>query len=505
MANIGVEPSEIMGAVAMCMTPTQIKEYRKNAIGLEKFFAEGLKIACSEQIVYPDDSSRTKFLKAFEEDLPRDKKRDSDFTYAAVVGMSASIAIRKWVPTRSAQTSQNAKISATAMPETVFLTGDSFPEEIEDFQVERDGFKSYNSSDFVIKFKNPNGLSYYGISLKKKKSLKAWDPTIINKVFDSILQSKDESKLKEIKKIYEKIDEEKEKYFAKIIKEGAKPGVRGAGKDPYFIFESKDGTKTPLPTDPKQVMKIKVDMPGFAKKSLHLINLKGSGKIDLRKPTNQPQQNAYKNIFKIKPKGEKEYREYGKGEMKNIDLSFKAYVNKRNSDPKDSVYNGMIKVMNEYAEDFAQSLINLVLKINLYKEKQFAGGNKFAFALVTGIGSVARDGTPKVLTGRLDSLHTVLCGLSALDDGGTTKFKIEIDENAKKKNERTGKESESATVFLKLMKGKIYILRLELRYKGSFTQQPQFFATIADEKSKPNPNNFKFILTEQYNKICVQP
>ena len=27
MANIGVEPSEIMGAVAMCMTPTQIKKY----------------------------------------------------------------------------------------------------------------------------------------------------------------------------------------------------------------------------------------------------------------------------------------------------------------------------------------------------------------------------------------------------------------------------------------------------------------------------------------------
>ena len=502
MANIGVEPSEVMGAVAMCMTPKQIKDYSEDSMGLENFFCEGLKIAKSGKIVYPDASAKTKFLKAFEEGLPRNEKRDSDFTYAAVVGMSSAIAIRKWVPTRSAQTSQDAVISATAIPQTVFLTGDSFPEEIKDFEVERDGFKSYNSSDFVLKFKNPKGLSYYGISLKKKKSLKAWDPTIINKVFDSILQSQDESKLKEIKKIYKKIDEEKEKYFAKIIKEGATPGVRGGGKDPYFIFESKDGTKTSLPNGPKEIMKIKVNMPGFAKKSLHLINLKGNGKIDLQKPTNQPETSAYKSIFKMKEG--KEYKEYGKGEMKNIDISFKAYVNKRNAS-KDSVYTGMLKVMNEYAEDFAQSLINLVLKINLYKEKQFAGGNKFAFALVTGIGSVARDGTPKVSPGRLDSLHTVLCGLSALEDGGKTKFKIEIDENSKKKNEKTGKESESATVFLKLMKGKIYILRLELRYKGSFTAQPQFFATIADEKSQPNPNNFKYILTEQYNKICTKP
>jgi len=474
MANIGVEASEVMGAVAMFMTPKQIQDYSKDNIGLMTFFNEGKKIAKSDKIVYPS-GTKDKFLKAFED--PHDK----DFLLAAVSGMSASIAIRKWVPTRSGQTAKNAVISANKIPEKVFLTGDSWPKEVQQFLVARDGFDSYNSSDYIIKWKNPKGLSYYGISLKKKKTPKAPDPTIINKVFDSILQSSNPKEIENFKKINEDIDEAKNKYFARVVREAAKTNPPGS-KKPYLKFV-KGQT---LPNNNKELMKIKIDMPGFAKQSMNLINIKGTGKIDLQKAKNQPETTAHKTIFKIKPKGEKDYREFSKGEMKNLGLSMKAFVNKKLAS-KDSVYNAMLPAINKYADKFAAALINLILKIKLYESLD---DTKFAFALVTGIGDVAKDGTPKVSPGRLESLHTVLCGLSALQDGGKTKYEMLLDDEANKK-------SDGAKVFFKLKKGDINIIDLNLRYKGSFTAQPQFQATIS--------NDFKDILTEQYGKICRQP
>ena len=87
-------------------------------------------------------------------------------------------------------------------------------------------------------------------------------------------------------------------------------------------------------------------------------------------------------------------------------------------------------------------------------------------------------------------MHTVLCGLSALQDGGKTKYEMLLDDEANKK-------SDGAKVFFKLKKGDIPIIDLNLRYKGGFTSQPQFQATIS--------NDFKDILTEQYGKICRQP
>ena len=246
--------------------------------------------------------------------------------------------------------------------------------------------------NYIIKWKNPKGLSYYGISLKKKKTPKAPDPTIINKVFDSILQSSNPKEIENFKKINEDIDEAKNKYFARVVREAAKTNPPGS-KTPYLTFV-KGQT---LPNNNKELMKIKIDMPGFAKQSMNLINIKGTGKIDLQKAKNQPETTAHKTIFKIKPKGEKDYREFSKGEMKNLGLSMKAFVNKKLAS-KDSVYNAMLPAINKYADKFAAALINLILKIKLYESLD---DTKFAFALVTGIGDVAKDGTPKVSPGRL--------------------------------------------------------------------------------------------------------
>ena len=231
-------------------------------------------------------------------------------------------------------------------------------------------------------------------------------------------------------------------------------------------------------------MKIRLDgeVKGVfkAKDKMALINIKGRGTLDLSNPSKQTDP----NIFQIKSGSS--YREFKRGELMDKKLSMRAFVNSKIAS-QDSIYNVMVKVMNKYSDKFASSLLNLVLKTNLYNELD---ENQFAFALVTAAGSIDKDGNPKNLDViKAKGLYTVLCGLSALNKG-PSKYEMILDEEANKK-------SDGAKVFLILKKGKINILDLQLRYKGGFTGQPQFTGTLTKE--------FKEILTEQYGKKCKTP
>ena len=97
------------------------------------------------------------------------------------VGVSAAIATRKFIK------SPKGKV-------TVYMTGNKWPEEVEDFQVNAYGFKDYNSSDIVV---SKDKKTFYGISLKKKKTVKAADPTLINKAFSTVFNGDKYKELKE--------------------------------------------------------------------------------------------------------------------------------------------------------------------------------------------------------------------------------------------------------------------------------------------------------------------
>ena len=460
MANIGIEVSEIMAGVAMLMPPNDLEKYTKDQAGLVKFLAVGKKLASSNKFIY-SEGLKEKALKAFE-------PSDNDFLTAAVQGISAAKSIRDWVPIRS-------KESGTAITrpvcDKVFLTGDKWPDEVKKYEVDAYGFKSYNSSDIIFQWKNPKGLAYYGVSLKKKPSVKDPDPTLINKAFDSVLTGETPKEIKELGKIKEEVQNERTKYFARVVREAVKAKYIKIGKGS-------------LPANDKQLMNIRVygEVKNVfkAKEKMALINIKGKGRLDLINPLKQTDP----NIFQVKDG--KSYREFQKGELRNEKISMRAFVNKKVASA-DSVYNAMVKVMNKYADKFANALLNLVLKTNLYKELD---ENQFAFALVTAAGSIDKDGNPKNLgVIKAKGLYTVLCGLSALNKG-PSKYEMILD---KEKN----KASDGAKVFLILKKGKIRILDLQLRYKGGFTSQPQFQATLSNE--------FKEILTEQYGKKCKTP
>ena len=460
MANIGIEVSEIMAGVAMLMPPNDLEKYTKDQAGLVKFLTVGKKLASSSKFIY-SQGLKEKALKAFE-------PSDNDFLTAAVQGISAAKSIREWVPIRS-------KESGTAITrpvcDKVYLTGDKWPDDVKKYEVDAYGFKSYNSSDIIFQWKNPKGLAFYGVSLKKKPSVKDSDPTLINKAFDSVLTGESPKEIKELGKIKQEVQEARTKYFARVFREAVKAKYIRIGKGK-------------LPSNDEELMKIRLDgeVKGVfkAKDKMALINIKGRGTLDLSNPSKQTDP----NIFQIKSGSS--YREFKRGELMDKKLSMRAFVNSKIAS-QDSIYNVMVKVMNKYSDKFASSLLNLVLKTNLYNELD---ENQFAFALVTAAGSIDKDGNPKNLDViKAKGLYTVLCGLSALNKG-PSKYEMILDAEANKK-------SDGAKVFLILKKGKINILDLQLRYKGGFTGQPQFTGTLTKE--------FKEILTEQYGKKCKTP
>ena len=167
--------------------------------------------------------------------------------------------------------------------------------------------------------------------------------------------------------------------------------------------------------------------------------------------------------------------------------AMRKFVNADLSKRDNILFKLLTKYMSAHAELFANNLINLVLKVKLYDE---LSANKkldqydFGFALVTGVGQVTKKG-PQVSTGKAIDLHTILCGLSDLA-ANKKPYVIDVDFDRKE-------DANAAKVFFKLSKAGVPILDMELRYKGSFTSQPQFFATITSE--------FKTILTEK----CLVP
>ena len=76
---------------------------------------------------------------------------------------------------------------------TTYMTGNKWPKDVEKFQISAFGFQDYNSADIIV---TKNRRLFYGVSLKKKQTVKAQDPTLINKAFASAFDGQEFSKLK---------------------------------------------------------------------------------------------------------------------------------------------------------------------------------------------------------------------------------------------------------------------------------------------------------------------
>ena len=328
---------------------------------------------------------------------------------------------------------------------TSYMTGNILPTEVKKVKVSAFVFADYNSADVMV---TADKKTYYGISLKKKRKSQDQSPTLINKAFDTVLTGR------EFDPVKEKLAKVRMEFFANVIREATTTNRPGT-KEPYLILPK--GQR--LGTD-EQLFKMSVNGPS-AKKTIPVIDIKGHGILDVNDPMNQSDDRLFLH----------EGQDFKK--TNDINISMRAFVNNKLSDKGSPLWEAFMKVLNDNVSVFSDALLNIILKTKLFKEMDAKdlGKQKFDFALVTGVGNVRGK---EVSVGQSDviGLSTTLCGLTRLDElNKRLGYEIVI-------NEEKSEVSEGAKVFLTLQKGDLPLLDLEIRYKGSFTPQPQFQATL---------------------------
>ena len=431
-----LESSEVFTAVGLHMTKKKMQDLCVDQSGnaILQWLSSGKVIANdSNKIQY--GSSQSTYLSFFT--APNDDKKKADLIANVVAGFSAAIGVKNFVK-GAGDFSGGEFIS-----EKVFMTGSTWPKEVEKFRLKResDGF-DYNSSDLVVKV---DSETYYGISLKKKKNVKGADPTLINKAFDTFLQGND------FQKVRDDLAEKRRDYFAKLAKDAAKNGI-------IYV----PGIENMSNAD---IWNISFKNPLKNNQLVYLINLKGSN-------TSSAPVELTEVKGKLVGSGEDSLFEEDKQN------GLRAFFNKELAKTDNELFAGFKNVLNDNIDIFANGLIDIVLKTKMQAglRAKDVGNYNFEFALVTGYA----DFTPSAKNPKLNlnaakviPQHSILCGLSDLQ-GNNKPYILELDTDKKEK-------ANAAKVFFNLKKAGVTILILELRYKGDFKAQPQFFATLGDD------------------------
>ena len=428
-----LEPSEVFCAVGLLMPSKEMRSLVTDQTGaalLRWASSDGDKISKG---INPLDA-RFKAMFKTAGTLKRGDKKRSDMVANIVAGFSGALGSKAFME------AMNTKVDkATA----VYMTGATWPPSVDIFRMrdQTSGF-DYNSSDLVVQ---AGSKKFFGISLKKKPTAKSPDPTIINKAFSTFLDGDDKNK-----KALEDLNKVRQQYFADIVKNAQKDGIISVRGLESMTTEEVWNTKLKKPNgDP-----------------VALINLKGfNEKDDPIELTDVPGTVDQLTVYD-KPKGR---------------MGLKDYINADLAKQDNKLFQGFNKIIQKNAEYFANSLIDMVLKVQLntkLKAKDI-GDYNFEFALVTGFADYKqnnKDATKDVLKlekAKFIPLHTILCGLANLA-GNEKPYKMELDTAKKEK-------ANAAKVFYQLSRDGVPILDLELRYKGDFKSMPQFFATITDE------------------------
>ena len=117
----------------------------------------------------------------------------------------------------------------SSVPQSVYLTGNQWHKDVEEFKVDAFGMADYNSSDLILYY-SPN--QYVGVSLKKKRKAEAPSPTMINNAFSKFLTGPEFLELRKT------LDKERKRFFATQIKKAA------SGKGPLANYARITGNKS---------------------------------------------------------------------------------------------------------------------------------------------------------------------------------------------------------------------------------------------------------------------
>ena len=336
------------------------------------------------------------------------------------------------------------------IPSAVYLTGNKWNKKVEKFKVDAFGMADYNSSDLILQF---NGNEFVGISLKKKRKANAPSPTMINNAFSKFIQGKD------FKPLRDDLDKKRRKFFAGVIQEASKPGK------PLANLAVIDGNKSIAQLNPQtsdadakklwdmKVVTSKIDKKTGENVKVALINLKDFDQL----------LSSNSGI-----------------DSKNSESAFRKFVNEKlqsKGQKLNPLYQYFEDSMNvpEVKDKLADGLLTRVLKTKLLDELDTWKDNEFGFYVIEGVGSAnVERGTVTVGNASVYDIHTIMCAIAQLAKD-TSSIKVDETETFRR---------EAAKVYFVLSKGDKPILDIELRYKGSFTAYPQFFATMTTDFKK---------------------
>ena len=344
----------------------------------------------------------------------------------------------------------------SGIPESVYLTGNKWNEDVQQFQIDvKKGFgmKDYNSSDVILRY----GNTYAGISLKKKPTTTSASPTMINNSFNTFLSGKDLSDLQT------KINDIRTSFYANVIKEACLPGGPlgdlSNGMSAAQILRLDPNKKQ----DAQRIFNLKVKRLKSDGKSenIPLINLKGTDEIERGGTTRLPA---------------------------NTREDFRKFVNERLYSTKTQVnplFQAFLDAMSDpkVSNMIADSLLNKTLKLKLLDTLETWADNDFLFYLVEGVGQVNTSLTPNVAAANVKNIHSVMIAMIKL-------AKLPSSLVFDKVKTGTG----AARVNFTLMKGKYKILDIVLRYKGNFFSMPQFLGTTTPEFNKLVKQGDKFLM-----------
>lgn len=364
-------------------------------------------------------------------DLETSSKKSSDIYGDLAASISAVLGTR-------------SKLRKQEIPSKVYLTGNKWHKDVEQFKLKAFGMADYNSSDVILRL---NGNDFVGISLKKKPKANAPSPTLINNAFSAFI---DGPSLATARK---KLNDHRIKFFAGVIKEACGPG---GPLERFAVSGGKDISKLNPNNinDAKQLWDMRVirDKGGGKTQKVPLINLKSESEL------------ADRNGL-IKSSGNGPSQE-----------SFRNFVNKKlqsSGSKLNPLYQGFLDVMNEddVKNTLASVLLTRVLKLNLLDELDTWNNYEFGFYLTEGVGTVDKNLNPNIGSANVMDVHSIMIAMANL-----------AREDAKMELNKTKTFAKNAAkVFFTLSKGDTPILEIELRYKGDFSAFPQFFAGITPE------------------------
>ena len=232
----------------------------------------------------------------------------------------------------------------------------------------------------------------------------------------------------------------RQNFFGQVIKDALTTGPL------VGIAKLEDGSDPrTAPVDKLWRTKIKI-MKNGKETSVALINLKDTGMVSDSALLNPeiPRQSA------------SSMRNYVNGKLGKV------------GNEPNALYKQFLAIIQQNQQMFADTLINLILKKSLLDEMSEYTTTNFEFILCTGVGNVTISKTTgmNIQPGRGEciGIDSVALALAALRKAPKT---IEIDQ------QKTA-ASTAAKLYFKVKAGTMELLDLELRYKGSFTAQPQF-------------------------------